>query len=318
MKRTTKLVLAVPLVLSAGWPFLGGAGADSPSIAGWWTSANPGLPALPVSSPIPGGGPGGLPSDVPAGGLEVSSAAGQSSYAAVGYYDVSGAQVGAIVLTIDSKAVNTPNSAVKACRLTGAGTFSPAEGDPASQGPAYDCSTSVAGKADPASGTVSFAVGDWVRNGYLGVAIVADGPGRTVFDAPGDSAITLAGDTGTAAVGASPQAGAVAPVAAPGTPPGYTAAPAGAPSLPSAASPPSAAPVAAGTDHSPQLAAPTPPAARTATATSLPATLAATEHPYTVGIGGALVGALLIVAGAAWVAVRGRRPVLAEQDSGTS
>jgi hypothetical protein len=291
--------------LAVGWSLFQPVGADtgvtdSPSIAGWWTTANPGLPSSPLGSPMPSGGPDGLPSDVPAGGLEVSSLAGQTSYAAIGYYDISGAPVQSVVLTVDSSAANLPNSPLKACPLTGSGTFAPAEGGPSSGGPHYDCTTSVPAEADPGSGTISFAVGGWVVNGYLGVAVVAAGTGRTVFDPPGVSTIHLAG-------------GGAETVTVPDTSFSQVTAPAGGSAMPGAAAvvavPPSNVAVANGPDTgSPRLAERPPPASLVpADRRSVrPMTLVATEHLYSVGLGSSLVGGMLILAGAVCVVLWGR------------
>lgn len=295
-------------------------GADAPTYDGWWTSANPGVSNSSVPTFVPsGGGPGGSPSDVPPGGLEVSSLPGDDSMAAIGYFS-QGSAVTKVVLHQTSDSATVPGSQVEACPLTGTGFFTPAHGAPAAQEPKYSCNTHVAGVVDASAGTVSFSVGSYVHNNYLGIAIVAVGTSRMVFDAPGKDAIALA----------------PAP-AAPGTQPGAAPAPAGGPASGPAAA--SSGAVAAGRPASGYVSAGPSPAggssnagpasAATGQAASPPASLGpasprpaagssgqsvlVTDPINTVGTGSAVVGFLLIFAGAVLVSRRNRRLIASSQ-----
>lgn len=175
--------------------------ADSPTTFGWWTSENPGLSIQPVPTVVPGGGgPDGLPSDIPDGGFEVANLSGDSSYAAFDY-STDGATVQSIVLTLAPHAASLPNSQVEACPLTGSGRFSPATGAPLADGPAYSCTSTVPGVEDASAGTVSFAVDNLVQDGVLAIAIVAVGTSREVFDAPGQSTVLVSSPSSSAPVG---------------------------------------------------------------------------------------------------------------------
>jgi hypothetical protein len=194
--RSFKKVASVLAVLAGGiciWA--GTAAADNPSIFGWWTSTNPGVsgdvPGGPIPTLVPSGGSSGLPSDVPPGGFEVSNLPGDSSYAAIGYFTY-GANVSQVVLDIDTQGANIPNSQFEACPLTGGATFSSANGAPLSQGPPYDCSGSVVpGIENPAGTAVAFNVAPLVTGEYLGIAIVAVGQSREVFEAPGQDTVQI-------------------------------------------------------------------------------------------------------------------------------
>jgi hypothetical protein len=301
-------------IAGALMPFAGARG-DSPSTFGWWTSANPGAPTEPVPTivPVPAGTgaagtrAAGTPSDIPAGGFEVAKLSQYSSYAAIGYYAY-GATVGNVVLDLDTKAANVPNSTVQACPLTGAGTFGAADGAPSSQGPAFSCSTSVPGVEDASAGTVSFAAAPLVTNDYLGIAIVAVGTSRMVFEPPGQSTVQAlpSPSTGPALTQPTPPASDTPPVAtaiqpsvALGPPTAVQPGPAPSPATPTS-----------------NLATSPPAPSRTpATGQQLPATavaLAVTTPSDTIGIGSSVIGVLLVLCGSTVVVARNRRNQRAE------
>ena len=170
-----------------------GARAQTPTAVGWWTTENPGLGTEPVPlvSPPPQGGPNGLPSDVPPGGFEVANTQGVFSYAAIAY-EGPGRTVSHVVVKLAPGAVNLVGSKVEACALTGDGSFAPAHGAPAAQGPAYSCSSAVAGTEDAAAGTVTFDAGRFSRDGYVAFAIVGLAGTRMVFSPPDGSTVQLA------------------------------------------------------------------------------------------------------------------------------
>ena len=301
--------------------------AEGPSSAGWWTSENPGAAVspseLPVATPA-GGGPAGMPSDIPPNGLEVASdAQGVVSYAALGYYiggsgetgDSGGSVASSVTLQLAPNAVDLPNSQVVACPLKGAGLFTVAHGGPISQGPSYDCSNFVAGVMDPANGSVSFEVGKYVVNGYLGVAIVGTGSTRLVFSAPGTSTVKIRGNTAGADRGAtpaesspslSPKFVAPAPAVALGGSDQQIAAPASADGPAPAALPAPAA-----------TAAP-PAASDTAVVAAQQARSVAVNVPsVSIKPGGAVIGAFLVLLLAVGVAVRNRVAVPIDSSGGS-
>ena len=160
---------------------VGDARADTPSAVGWWTAENPG--AL-TDSGLTGSG---APSDIPEGGLEVANhTSGVVSYAAIASSAHGSTQV---VLNLAPEAAHLPGSKVQACPLTGDGVFASEYGAPLSQGPAYDCSTFVAGEQDAAAGTVTFEAGRFVNDGFLAVAIIGVGTTRLVFNPPNETTI---------------------------------------------------------------------------------------------------------------------------------
>jgi hypothetical protein len=291
------VTVAIALVIPAG-----SARADTPSAVGWWTSENPGAPSepVPVVSVPDGGGPAGLPSDVPKGGFEVANdSSSVVSYAAIGYYAY-GSSVTRVVLHLAPGATDLPNSQVEACPLTGTGAFTSAFGAPLSQGPAYNCSTPVPGVENSTAGTVTFAGGKFVNNSYLSIAIVGVGTTRLVFNPPDGATIQTAAASVTSPVAtlpptAPPQPHTTAPAVA--APPAITPAVTGSALQASTAAQPSTA--------APNLANPQ---SATARATPPPSALLAVSEPSdTIKAGSAAIGALLVLVAALVVISRNRR-----------
>lgn len=295
-------------------------GADPPSYAGWWTTANPGVSNSSVPTAVPGGGgPGGTPSDVPSKGLEVSNLPGDDSVAAIGYFGA-GSSITKLVLHETPNAATVPASQVEACPLSGSGFFTPAYGAPASDEPKYSCDQHSPGVVDASAGTVSFAVSRFVRNDYLGVAIVAVAgtTTRMVFDPPGKDTVVVSSPP------ASPMdqagAGSYAPAAPIGVPGGTVGAPrAPAPSGPaSAGSSPSGGAISTGTGTpatpTPAQSPPSGAAARTSPQPSSAMVQASQATPIpvtqpmdTIRTGSAWIGVLLLLGAVVAVTRRNRR-----------
>src|SRR4051794_39080068 len=188
---TARVVAALAVGATGFLVMSGSVGADPPSFAGWWTSTNPGVTLVPIPTVVPpGGGPYGTPSDVPPGGFEVANVPGDTSVAAIGY-TANGATVTQVVLQQTPNAATVPGSQVQACLLTGSGIFTPASGAPLSPAPAYDCSMSAPGTADPSAGTITFRVSQSVHDDSLGIAIVAVGTSRIVFNPPDQNTVRV-------------------------------------------------------------------------------------------------------------------------------
>jgi hypothetical protein len=278
------------------------AGADAVASYGWWTSANPGLVSGPIPTLVPTGNSDGVPSDVPPGGLEVEQLGGVVSYAAIAYDAPGGTAVLGLKLRIDQNAANVPGSKLQACPLRGDNGFADAQGDPIALGPPYDCAQSIPGVEAPDGTTVSFDVTRLAPSGHLGVAVVAAGTGRVVFDAPDQTTIIMS-------AAAPPEAPAPSdrnPTAS--VPPLSSAAPApvNAPSpvqtlpVPSY-NPPSLSPPAQATPANTVTASPTVP-----TVSATPATVMITEPSGSTSAGSAIVGFALALVVSAGV-VRGNR-----------
>lgn len=292
--RTTfaSFVTLIAVVVLPAAPVRG----DPPSAVGWWTSENPGLPAEPVPSLVPSGGPvSALPSDIPPGGFEVANVGTVQSYAAISYDAYGGYQATKVILKIHQSAANLPKSQVQLCPLTGSGSFPDAHGEPLALGPPYDCTTAVPAVADASGSTVSFAVQSLMRGSRLAVAVVAVGTSRLVFEPADDKTIVVAPGSDSTAVPApnaaddtsaalpSPLAG-TAPVASP--PPVVSSGPPA----------PIAAPAAA--------SSPAPATAQPARPASL---VAVTSPAGTSGAGSAVVGAVILLFAAVSITVRNRR-----------
>jgi hypothetical protein len=283
----------------------GRAAADSPAVFGWWTTENPGLPSEPIPTLVPtqpndlSGDPN---PDIPSGGFEVTDIGSDTSYAAIGY-STYGSEVSSVTLKLASSSADIPNSTVEACPLTGSGYFSPDQAAPVSQGPPYSCALSIQGVEDSSKEVVTFQVSKFVHNGYLGIAIVASGSGRLVFDAPDSSTIqaqpppTSSSSTSTGTTVAQPPSG---------TPSG--AAPTEAPSASAASIPTTGVPTTTSNAVSPAFAV-TPTTLRPR-GTSAPSALVAvsTANP-TIGIGDAAIGAALVVLVAVGVSRQNHRRI---------
>jgi hypothetical protein len=175
------------------------ASAQGAAQQGWWTVANPG-----GSLPAP------APPDVPADGLLVqggSSDASPTAYVALVYEVPAGATVGELTLRVAPGSGTTPNATPRACFLVNA--FSPEQGGPIANAPAYDCSKNSTGKPSSGGDSYHFDVSALVTSGTLAVAILpASATDRIVFSKPGNdslavtqpvAAVPAATDGGTAA-----------------------------------------------------------------------------------------------------------------------
>ena len=264
----------------------GPSGAAPPTFAGWWTSTNPGVTLVPVPAAVPpGGGPYGTPSDVPPGGFEVANVPGDTSIAAIGYA-TEGATVTQVVLQQTPNSATVPGSQVQACILTGTGIFTPASAAPISQAPPYDCNHPVPGVVDPSAGSVSFPVSQLVHDDYLGIAIVAVGTSRMVFNAPDQNTVRIQAASPSSDLSGF-DAGAFAAGSSTSSAPDTFAAPASSATAPQDL----AAPTSPAANAAPE-AAPAPAQAPVAGATLV----AVTQPTHTIGIGSAAVGALLVLA----------------------
>ena len=176
--------------------------ADAPAAYGWWYAANAGLPVPPPPPP-----------SVPSDGLYVANdVGGPSAIAALSVPVPSGAGMGPLVLHI----AGTPlmSQPPVACPLRSA--FKPAEGGAWSDRPTYDCAQAEkVGSVDAAKTTVTFDASPFLRDGAVGVVILAGGPtDQVAFNRPGPDTLTVstapgavATPTGDAGAAAAPGAG---------------------------------------------------------------------------------------------------------------
>ena len=289
MTRRILLALAVGagcLVFSAA----GRATGDAPTTVGWWTATNPGGP---VPTIVPSGQ---TRADVPDGGFEVSTASDAVSYAAVAYLGEEGTRVERLVLPLATDAAQLSGSKVQACPLGGSGLFTAADGGPLAEGPKYDCSSAAPGQ-DAGGNAVAFDVGRFANGSGLAVAVVGISPARLVFAKPGPSAVVVSGAPGTA-----------------GPPlevPTETNFPADAPAVELAPPLDALSPLGTGpVSDTPIPSAPTggvTGASGQASASGEP--FAVTEAAATTRPGSAVIGFLLVLAGALALAVRNARRV---------
>jgi len=176
------VVLAMPPWTQVAW-------ADAPIVQGWWTTANNSA----VTSQLPPDvAPAGAAPDVPPNGLLVQaadSASSPSAFAALVYPVESGTFAQTLTLEVAPNSVTTPSSTLKACPLT-VPRFSPAQGGPMSQAPAFDCSRFVT--ATPTDGTYRFDVLALASHDFLSVAILPASAGdRVVLTQPGAESLFL-------------------------------------------------------------------------------------------------------------------------------
>lgn len=166
--------------------------ADAPSAYGWWYEANAGLPVAPPAPP-----------SVPADGMYVANdVSGPAAIAALSIPVPSGASMGPLVVHV----AGTPlmSQPPVACPLRSA--FKPAEAGAWSDRPTYDCAQAEkVGSVDSAKTTVTFDASPFLRDGAVGVVILAGGPtDQVAFKRPGPDTLPV-----STAPGASP--GGVAP-----------------------------------------------------------------------------------------------------------
>jgi hypothetical protein len=273
---------AAALVAVIGGPATG-VGADSPTKVGWWTVRNPGTNSpIPTLVPVQPTAP-----DVPDGGLEVETTSSVVSYAALSFEHADQTKVERVTLKLADGAAQLPNSVVQACALAGDGTFEAANGAPVSEAPPYDCSVSAQGLADPTGTRVSFDPALFEHGTGVAFAIVGLSPSRLVFAKPDDTTFVVTAARTTTAPTPFGSTGRDDRIATGAPRPVISARPALAtptvPTAPNAPSGPSSQPVAA--------------AAR----------FPVTPPDDSTGPGGAVIGFLLIAAGAAGVTVRNRR-----------
>jgi len=177
---------------SSGW-------ADAPSAYGWWYQANAGLPVPPPAPP-----------SVPYDGMYVANdVSGPAAIAALSIPVPSGAGMGPLVLHV----AGTPlmSQPPVACPLRSA--LKPAEGGAWSDRPTYDCAQAQkVGSVDAAKTTVTFDASPFLRDGAVGIVILAGGPtDQVAFTRPGPDTLPVS----TAPGGAAPVANDAGNVAVP-------------------------------------------------------------------------------------------------------
>jgi hypothetical protein len=189
------------------------ASAAAPDQQGWWTSTNPG--GLPTTAP----------SDVPPDGLLVQGGPqAPTAYSALSYLGIGDVTAAKLTLTVAPNTLTTSGAKLQVCRLKG--SFSPEQGGPSADAPAYDCNKPVSGTAD-ANGHFSLDVTALVSGGELSVALLPSAPtDRVVLSKPDAGSLTLqvsasTAPTSTAGAGALTTS---APVAGPATTPAATTA----------------------------------------------------------------------------------------------
>jgi hypothetical protein len=178
---------------------------------------------------------------VPANGLLIQGGLPNPvAYAALSY-DLAGLTAGKLTLAVAPNAGTTPAAKVKLCPLS-APTFSPEQGGPMADAPAYDCKTSVAAGPNAQGTAYDFSVTTLVSNDALAVAILpVDPTTRVVFSQPSEDSLateqsaveptTPEGPVDTSTPPAAPSAdtGQAQPPVASGPVVPMTTAPAGAP-----------------------------------------------------------------------------------------
>lgn len=150
---------------------------------GWWT-ASP-LAAAP---------------DAPPDALVVEGGiAGPLAYGAVRYTLAPDEIPESLTLRLAPGAMSTPMTTLALCPLTE--PFTPAQGGPMAEAPAFDCETSVEQPLLPDGATYRFDVAELVGVGELAVAILPTAPtDRVVLEPPDVDALVMA-DAGVATPG---------------------------------------------------------------------------------------------------------------------
>jgi hypothetical protein len=291
MPAVSLAVVALALMASAA-----SADATPPTRFGWWT-ARPNAMMANINA-------------VPPGEAEINSIAGLTvSSAAVAFAPGDGSTAQQLSLPVHTADVRL-GGGIEACLLAGDGSFSPADGGPSRTAPTSDCSSSVTGYVN--GDHVIFDVSGLNRGGQLHIALLATGTARFVVDRPDGDAITV---TPAAKAPAAPP-GPAASKAKPASPPAQAAAgpaaaapAAPAPTVPDAALPVPTVPPAAAAPADGAAAAP---AAPVPTIPAELAPVAVTGPAGSAGAGVAVLGAVLVAAGALGVLRRTRgRAVLA-------
>jgi hypothetical protein len=172
------LFVLILLVVATATP----AAAAAPASTGWWTS-----------SPVP-------VADAPSDGLVVqggSDVASPLAFAALLYDFASGEQPESLTLAVSASSATTPNAKLTACALTE--SFTPAQGGPMADAPAFDCATKATASASSDGSSYTFDVGSLAGDGTLAVAIIPTAAtDRVVFDKPGPDSLQLAASSGSA------------------------------------------------------------------------------------------------------------------------
>jgi hypothetical protein len=260
--------------------------ADAPAAYGWWYAANAGLPVPPPAPP-----------SVPPDGLYVANdVSGPAAIAALSIPVPSGAGMGPLVLHV----AGTPlmSQPPVACPLRS--SFKPAQAGAWSDRPTYDCAQSEKiGTVDAAKTTVTFDASPFLRDGAVGVVILAGGPtDQVAFNKPGPDTLPVStapgavttgpGDAGAAAASVGGDVGTSAPPAISATP--YAGLDLG---PPAAAQPQAGPPVAGGS--SPRSAGAAPRGSFAATSS-----VAAKPSGWRARVGELVGAAAVLVALVAW------------------
>ena len=179
--RRALLMLATVLVMGGLVDLAAGtAGADALQQQGWWTAANPGLPA----------GSGVVAPDVPEKGLLVQGGASSpSAFSALVFQVPDGATVGQMTLNVTANTVSTNSATLRICPLVET-TIKPEQGGPMADAPKYDCARQTTAKATGSS--YKFNIASLVDAGTLAVAVLPSGTtDRVVFDQPDANTLAI-------------------------------------------------------------------------------------------------------------------------------
>lgn len=179
MRRAPAATLAVVATMATLVLAAAPVSAVGAAETGWWTAA----PAVVVASDVPPGGvllQGGATAEQPL------------AFAAVSYALAAGEEPTELTLTVADGSATTPNAAITACPLTEA--FTPAEGGPMSEAPAFDCASSVAAERSDDGATFTLDVGALVADGTLAFALLPSAlTDRVVLAPPGAPSVASGG-----------------------------------------------------------------------------------------------------------------------------
>jgi hypothetical protein len=125
---------------------------------------------------------------VQGGPVQGGPADAPTAFAALVYEVPDGETPGDLVLSVAPEATVTEAS-LRLCPLADA-SFTPAQGGPASEAPAYDCSTPIPGTRAADGTSYAFAVAGMERDGRLAVAVLPTSPAdRVVFERPTEESL---------------------------------------------------------------------------------------------------------------------------------
>lgn len=193
IKRSGSAVIVLTLLTTSALLGVAAPAQAAASVAqGWWTLANPG--GLPLEVPAP--------PDVPSDGLLVQGGpSGPDAMAAVEYQISDGERPDVLTLTVAPGSAMTPSSSLLVCPLKDAG-FTPVQGGPAGEAPAYDCTKQVVATAAADGLTFSAKVAPLGVTGTLAVALVpADATSRIVFSKATPDSLTTTPTTSSGGFG---------------------------------------------------------------------------------------------------------------------